>query len=110
MLADLDLNGGACEVAGGMSDRWLFQVPEAAGHIYFVEDAQRYEAKYGHAKFGKKLELMAADINQRGRSGMLGDANEWTILLLLGRHQPVCRSGCLPAMAKAGIVVQRRAE
>ena len=25
-------------------------------------------------------------------------------------HQPVCRSGCLPAMAKAGIVVQRRAE
>ena len=128
MLVDLDLNGGVqslLEPGGvgqcnfpdvpGMSDRWVFQVnPEEAGRVYFVEDAQRYEAKYGHAKYGKKLELMAEDINQRCRSGMLDGIGEpeipWTILLLLGRHQPVCRSGCLPAMAKAGIVVQRRAE
>ena len=101
----------------GMSDRWVFQVnpkDEVGARVYFVEDAQRYGAKYGHAKYGKKLELMAEDINQRCRSGMLDGIGEpeipWTILLLLGRHQPVCRSGCLPAMAKAGIVVQRRAE
>ena len=126
MLVDLDLNGGVqslLEPGGvgqcnfpdvpGMSDRWVFQVnPEEAGRVYFVEDAQRYEAKYGHAKYGKKLELMAKDID-RGRGdaacSTLG-ADKWTVVLLLGRHQPVCRSGCLPAMAKAGIVVQRRAE
>ena len=126
MLVDLDLNGGVqslLEPGGvgqcnfpdvpGMSDRWVFQVnPEEAGRVYFVEDAQRYEAKYGHAKYGKKLELMAKDI-ERGRGdaacSTLG-ADKWTVVLLLGRHQPVCRSGCLPAMAKAGIVVQRRAE
>ena len=117
MLVDLDLNGGVGQCnfpdVPGMSDRWVFQVnPEEAGRVYFVEDAQRYEAKYGHAKYGKKLELMAKDID-RGRGGAacstLG-ADKWTVVLLLGRHQPVCRSGCLPAMAKAGIVVQRRAE
>ena len=117
MLVNLDLNGGVGQCnfpdVPGMSDRWVFQVnPEEAGRVYFVEDAQRYEAKYGHAKYGKKLELMAKDID-RGRGGaacsMLG-ADKWTVVLLLGRHQPVCRSGCLPAMAKAGIVVQRRAE
>ena len=95
----------------GMSDRWVFQVnPEEAGRVYFVEDAQRYGAKYGHAKHGKKLELMAKDIDRRGGTCMLDGADNWTVVLLLGRHQPVCRSGCLPAMAKAGIVVQRRAE
>ena len=112
----------------GMSDRWVFQVnPEEAGRVYFVEDAQRYGAKYGHAKYGKKLELMAEDIfrtrqaradvaegiDERGQPEFVEQQQqqqERTILLLLGRHQPVCRSGCLPAMAKAGIVVQRRAE
>ena len=129
MLVNLDLNGGVGQCnfpdgpggvgqcnfpdVPGMSDRWVFQVnPEEAGRVYFVEDAQRYEAKYGHAKYGKKLELMAKDID-RGRGdaacSTLG-ADKWTVVLLLGRHQPVCRSGCLPAMAKAGIVVQRRAE
>ena len=111
-----------------MSDRWVFQVnPEEAGRVYFVEDAQRYGVKYEHAKYGKKLELMADDIfrtrqaradvaedmDQRGRPERVEpqqQQQEWTILLLLGRHQPVCRLGCLPAMAKAGIVVQRRAD
>ena len=115
MLADLDLNGGVGQCnfpdVPGMSDRWVFQVnPDEARRVYFVEDAQRYGAKYGHAKSGKKLELMAKDIDRRGGTCMLDGADNWTVVLLLGRHQPVCRSGCLPAMAKAGIVVQRRAE
>ena len=131
MLADLDLNGGVGQCnfpdVPGMSDRWVFQVnPEEAGRVYFVEDAQRYGVKYEHAN-GKKLELMADDIfrtrqaradvaedmDQRGQPELVEPQQQqqkWTILLLLGRHQPVCRLGCLPAMAKAGIVVQRRAD
>ena len=72
--------------------------PGAAGQT-------QYGTKYGYANMGTKLEAMAKDLNTRGNTA---DYDEWTTVLLLGKDQPVCRSNCLPAMAKAGIVVQRR--
>jgi hypothetical protein len=32
------------------------------------------------------------------------------VVLLLGAKQPICRAKCIPALIKAGIVIQRREE
>jgi len=32
-----------------------------------------------------------------------------TTVLLLGHNQPICRTNAIPALTKAGIVIQRRA-
>ena len=35
-------------------------------------------------------------------------AYNMTTVLLLGHNQPICRSNAIPALTKAGIVIQRR--
>ena len=74
--------------------------------------------KYGYAKHGKRLEAMHAAIQNFSDNdatphfdlGSYMDAcyNKPTVLLL-GHNQPICRTNAIPALTKAGIVIQRRA-
>ena len=113
---------------GGSGDRTLYQVAEydddgddededRANKIWMIEDAEVYMAKYGYANHGKNLEAMHTAIGTfnecRGCPGFdigsfMDAGYNMTTVLLLGHNQPICRSNAIPALTKAGIVIQRR--
>ena len=85
--------------------------------LWMVEDARVHMAKYGHAHFGKRLEAMHEAINSIDvqanavpgfDSASACDCGEMVTVLLLGATQPICRQNAIPALTKAGIVIQRR--
>ena len=74
-------------------------------------------AKYGYANHGKNLEAMHTAIGTfnecRGCPGFdigsfMDAGYNMTTVLLLGHNQPICRTNAIPALTKAGIVIQRR--
>ena len=74
--------------------------------FWIVEDAQRLKDKYGYAVLGKGLERMKDALDQAFDMSPYN----YTVLVLLGKDQPICRSNCIPGLAEAGIVIQRRSE
>jgi hypothetical protein len=91
---------------------------DTISRLWFVEDAQEHVTKYGHAKFGKRLEAMhkaamSIDVSCNACPGFDNEsacdaAGDMVTVLLLGAKQPICRTNCIPALSKAGIVIQRR--
>ena len=90
---------------------------DVAKKIWMIEDAEMYMTKYGYAKHGKRLEMMDAAMKCFNEcttcpgfdTGAFCDAAyNMTTVLLLGHNQPICRSNAIPALTKAGIVIQRR--
>lgn len=85
--------------------------------LWMVEDAQAHVTKYGYEHFGKRLEAMHAAVNSIDKqanavpgfdSDSACDCDEMVTVLLLGAKQPICRQNAIPALTKAGIVIQRR--
>ena len=90
---------------------------DVAKKIWMIEDAEAYMTKYGYANHGKRLEAMHAAMKVFDEctacpgfdNGAFCDAaHNMTTVLLLGHNQPICRSNAIPALTKAGIVIQRR--
>lgn len=113
---------------GATGDRTLIQYFEEVlnpadpdqvfDRVWLVEDAQVYGTKYGYAKFGKRLLAMHAAVKvidpQANACPGFDSAShcdaggDVVTVLLLGKDQPLCRANCIPALNKAGIVIQRR--
>ena len=96
---------------GGSGDRTLYQVAE-------YDDDGDDEDEDGYANHGKNLEAMHTAIGTfnecRGCPGFdigsfMDAGYNMTTVLLLGHNQPICRTNAIPALTKAGIVIQRRA-
>ena len=90
---------------------------DVAKKIWMIEDAEAYMTKYGYANHGKRLEVMDAAMKcfNEGTTcpgfdtgSYVDAAYNMTTVLLLGHNQPICRSNAIPALTKAGIVIQRR--
>jgi hypothetical protein len=129
-LPDADNNFNFVPVEGATGDRTLIQIAdfhtvelagrgpvELAKKIWMIEDAEAYMAKYGYAKHGKRLEAMHESMKSFNEcnytpgfdGGAFMDAGyDMTTVLLLGHNQPICRTNAIPALTKAGIVIQRR--
>ena len=108
----------------GFAPPWEFDSQDdeddTVSRLWMVEDAQKYMGmKYDYAKFGKRLEAMheALKLIDPLCTALPGfdapsacDSLDMVTVLLLGKNQPICRKNAIPALAKAGIVIQRRQE
>lgn len=117
-LAGADQNSGRWRARQGVrrrvlergllvETRSLFQCPpcdDDCHKFWIVEDAQHLNEKYGFAKLGKGLLRMKEELD----SVFDMSPYKYTVLLLLGKDQPICRSNCIPGLSEAGIVIQRR--